>query len=224
MAGPFLIASFTFLALYFTSHPVLKKFAFTIWVFTFVSASLYYPATFGTWLGYDLKILIIPLIQIIMFGMGTTLRNGFILGFLLIGIVALAKLVIKFWLNGPENWMDKTLPVVSMAGICFIIAIITARSGEKLLTVGVALVAVTIIHNFLGYFLGYWLARLLRLREKDCRTVAFEVGMQNGGMASGLAMGVLNSAKIALAPAIFGPWMNISGSVLATWWHRKSDE
>jgi BASS family bile acid:Na+ symporter len=40
-------------------------------------------------------------------------------------------------------------------------------------------------------------------------------------MASGLAMNVLKSAPAALAPAIFGPWMNISGSVLATWWHRK---
>ncbi len=45
--------------------------------------------------------------------------------------------------------------------------------------------------------------------------------MQNGGMASGLAMNVLKSAPAALAPAIFGPWMNVSGSVLATWWHRK---
>ncbi|MBE9509293.1 MAG: bile acid:sodium symporter family protein, partial [Bacteroidetes bacterium] len=55
----------------------------------------------------------------------------------------------------------------------------------------------------------------------SCRTVGFEVGMQNGGMASGIAMGVLKSASAALAPAIFGPWMNISGSVLATWWRRK---
>ena len=45
--------------------------------------------------------------------------------------------------------------------------------------------------------------------------------MQNGGMASALAMNVLKSAPAALAPAIFGPWMNVSGSVLSTWWHRK---
>jgi BASS family bile acid:Na+ symporter len=51
--------------------------------------------------------------------------------------------------------------------------------------------------------------------------VAIEVGLQNGGMASGLAINVLNSPSAALAPAIFGPWMNISGSVLATWWHRR---
>jgi BASS family bile acid:Na+ symporter len=84
------------------------------------------------------------------------------------------------------------------------------------------LIAAAIIHNFVGYILGYWVARAARLDESSCRTVAFEVGMQNGGMASGLAMNVLKSAPAALAPAIFGPWMNISGSVLATWWHRKS--
>ena len=35
--------------------------------------------------------------------------------------------------------------------------------------------------------------------------------MQNGGMASALAMNVLKSPQAALASAIFGPWQNISG-------------
>jgi BASS family bile acid:Na+ symporter len=89
------------------------------------------------------------------------------------------------------------------------------------MTIGLSLIVVGILHNFIGYILGYWFARGAQLDEISCRTVAFEVGMQNGGMASALAMNVLNSANAALAPAIFGPWMNVSGSVLATWWHRK---
>jgi BASS family bile acid:Na+ symporter len=119
--------------------------------------------------------------------------------------------------------MDKALPIVSMAGICYIIAIITARSRDDLMTVGAYLIAAAIIHNFVGYILGYWLSRAVRLDESTCRTVAIEVGLQNGGMASGLAMNpiLFKSTSVALAPAIFGPWMNISGSVLATWWHRK---
>ncbi len=120
--------------------------------------------------------------------------------------------------------MDKVLPVVSMAAICYIIAIITARSSEKLLSVGLLLLGASIIHNLLGYLLGYWSARMFGLEEKNCRTVAFEVGMQNGGMASGLAMGVLKSPLVALAPAIFGPWMNVSGSVLATYWHGRPEK
>jgi BASS family bile acid:Na+ symporter len=77
------------------------------------------------------------------------------------------------------------------------------------------------IHNFVGYVLGYWLARAARLDKITSRTVAIEVGMQNAGMASGLAMSVLQSAEAALAPAIFGPWMNISGAILAAYWRRK---
>lgn len=386
-----LIAAFIAFAVYCMQDPKLKNFAFTIWVLVFVVIALAYPKAFGTWARIDLKILIVPLIQIIMFGMGTTLsvndfkrvatmplpvfigiflqflimpltglllatvggfepevaagiiligscpggvasnlmaylgggnvalsvtmtscstlvsplmtpflmktlagklvpidffammfsilnmiivpviaglianrilyskhkfynsvtplfilsaitiglavllilfpgiipaalitiRSGLILGFLLIGVVALTKLMINIWLQGPENWMDKTLPIISMAGICFIIGIITARSSEKLLSVGLALIAVSIIHNAVGYTLGYWISKGLRLDEKSSRTIAFEVGMQNGGMASGLAMTVLNSANTALAPAIFGPWMNISGSVLANFWQKK---
>jgi BASS family bile acid:Na+ symporter len=158
---------------------------------------------------------------IFTYGNASLQKDGFVVGLSLIGVVALAKLVIGVWLKGPQNWMDKALPIVSMAGICYIIAIITARSRDDLMTVGAYLIAVAIIHNFVGYVLGYWFARAARLDESSCRTVAFEVGMQNGGMASGLAMNVLKSAPAALAPAIFGPWMNVSGSVLATWWHRK---
>jgi bile acid:Na+ symporter, BASS family len=149
------------------------------------------------------------------------LKGGAVVGFGLIGLVAMTKLVVNVWRGRPGNWMDRVLPVVSMAGICFIIAIITARSRDKLLTVGLALIGAAILHNGIGYLLGYWSARALRMQETDCRTIAFEVGMQNGGMASGLAMNVLQSAEAALAPAIFGPWMNVSGSVLASWWHRK---
>jgi BASS family bile acid:Na+ symporter len=149
------------------------------------------------------------------------LKGGVALGFLLLGITALAKLVIGIMLKGPANWMDKTLPVVSMAGICFIIAIITAQSRDQLLSVGPLLILAAIVHNGAGYGLGYAGGRLARLDESACRAVAMEVGMQNGGMASGIAIDVLKSTSAALAPAIFGPWMNVSGSLLAGWWRRR---
>jgi BASS family bile acid:Na+ symporter len=158
------------------------------------------------------------------YGAFSPIRGGLVLGFALLGVVAAAKLIISVVLNGPENWMNKVLPLVSMVSICFIIAIITARSSEKLLSVGLALILAAIVHNFIGYILGYWIARLLKQEESSCRTIAFEVGMQNGGMASGLAMTVLNSANAALAPAIFGPWMNISGSVLANYFQKKKSK
>lgn len=86
------------------------------------------------------------------------LKQGVMLGFILLGITALVKfLVTRF--RGPANWMDKTLPVVSMAGICLIIAVITAQSRDQLLAVGPLLILAAVVHNGLGYGLGYAGAR-----------------------------------------------------------------
>jgi len=149
------------------------------------------------------------------------LRTGLAIGCGLIALVAVAKWVGHVALGRGASWFDRALPFVSMCCICFIIGIITTRSREDLLAVGPLLVLAAAAHNGLGYTLGYWGARLLGLPERLCRTVSFEVGMQNAGMASALALKTLGSASAALAPAIFGPWMNVSGSVLATFWRRK---
>ncbi|MCE5249517.1 bile acid:sodium symporter family protein, partial [bacterium] len=69
--------------------------------------------------------------------------------------------------------------------------------------------------------LGYYVCRAVRLDEKTSRTVSIEVGLQNGGMASALAMNVLKSAEAALASAVYGPLMNVTGSILASWWHER---
>jgi BASS family bile acid:Na+ symporter len=132
-----------------------------------------------------------------------------------------AGLVVNKLAHGKAQWFDKALPVLSMVCIVFIIAIITASSRDKLLDVGALLIVAAMIHNGCGYLFGYWGARWMGLAEADCRVVAFEVGMQNGGMGSALAINVLKSTDAALAPAIFGPWMNISGSVLASFWRKR---
>ena len=87
--------------------------------------------------------------------------------------------------------------------------------------VAYAIIIAGILHNTSGYFFGYWGSRLLRLNEVDSRTVAVEVGLQNGGMASGLAIEVLKSSFAALPPAVFGPVMNMSGAMLASYWSRR---
>ena len=101
---------------------------------------------------------------------------------------------------------------------------ITAAGRDSLISIGLLLILAAVIHNALGYVFGYWGCRLFGMDEKSCRTIAFEVGMQNGGMASGLAQEMGRLATVGLAPAIFGPWMNISGSTLANYWRRKSEK
>jgi BASS family bile acid:Na+ symporter len=125
--------------------------------------------------------------------------------------------------GGKKIALDKIMAFLSMAGIGVIIVVITAAGRDSLLDIGLLLILACLLHNSAGYFLGYWICRLARMDEKSCRTIALEVGMQNGGLASGIALEMGRVATIGLAPAVFGPMMNITGSSLATWWRRKSE-
>jgi BASS family bile acid:Na+ symporter len=100
--------------------------------------------------------------------------------------------------------------------------VITAAGRDALLVVGGYLILAVLIHNLSGYFFGYWSARMLRMDEKDCRTIAIEVGLQNAGLGSSLALAMGKLATVGLAPAVFAPIMNITGSSLALWWRGRS--
>ena len=121
---------------------------------------------------------------------------------------------------------DKILSVISMAGICFTILAITALGRDKLISAGLLIIIAAITHNILGYLGGYWITRLsspiTKLNEIEARTIAIEVGMQNSGLASALALGLFGSAITALPANIFSIWMNFSGSVLASIWRAKA--
>jgi BASS family bile acid:Na+ symporter len=390
LTGPMMVAGFAFLAFAVRGFTATKGFAYTIWIFTAVTVSMFYPGTFTSVGNFQLKRLIVPLLQIIMFGMGSqmsfndfagvirmpkgviigvflqftimplvglTIANIFpfpteiAAGIILIGCVpsglasnvmsylaranlALAVTIsavttllsplitpalmkwlggqfieVKFWnmmldilnmiilpivagfifnlfskgnvkpgaktvqlisylvvislttlvyvkakqtglqgfihaflismgwfyilpmssalllsriFRGDISWMEKALSMVSMAGIALIVAVITATGRNSLLQVGALLLVTSLLHNFAGYTLGYGFAWIFGMPEKDRRTLAFEVGMQNGGLASGLALQMGKVATVGLAPAIFGPLMNITGSVLANWWRGRT--
>jgi BASS family bile acid:Na+ symporter len=130
-------------------------------------------------------------------------------------------LLFNKYIKGKTTWLDKLMPSVSMFGIATIIIVITAAGSKSLLTIGPLLILVSFIHNTSGYLFGYWFGRVFKLGEKDCRTIAIEVGMQNGGLASGLAEKLGKAATMGLAPAVFGPFMNITGSILASYWHKR---
>jgi BASS family bile acid:Na+ symporter len=125
------------------------------------------------------------------------------------------------WLTTHIGWLEKKTPVLSMAGIIYFTAVTTAVGRENLLKVGLLLFLASVLHNGTGYTLGYWLSRLCRLDKNSARSIAFEVGLQNGGMASGIAGSLGKLGTMGLAAAIFSPWMNVSGSVLANYWKAR---
>lgn len=117
--------------------------------------------------------------------------------------------------------LDQWMPYLSMVGIIYFTTVTTAAGRDNLMKVGGLLFIASVIHNAAGYFFGYWLSRLCKLDKNASRTVAFEVGLQNGGMASGLAGSMGKLGTVGLPAAVFSPWMNISGSLLANYWRKR---
>jgi BASS family bile acid:Na+ symporter len=117
--------------------------------------------------------------------------------------------------------VDRLMPAASMCGVLAYTAIATAKGRDSLLEVGGLLFVAAAIHNGLGYVLGYWMSRSLGVSRRSARTVTFEVGLQNGGMATGIAASMGKVGTMGLAAAVFSPWMNITGSILANCWRRR---
>jgi len=117
--------------------------------------------------------------------------------------------------------LDSWMPVLSIIGIVYFTTVTTAAGRDNLLKVGGLLFLAAALHNTAGYFFGYWLSRGAGLDKNSARSIAFEVGLQNGGMASGLAGAMGKLGTVGLAAAIFSPWMNVSGSVLANYWRKR---
>lgn len=117
--------------------------------------------------------------------------------------------------------LDALMPYISMFGIIYFTTVTTAAGRDNLMKVGLLLFISSVIHNGAGYFFGYWLSRAAGMDKNSARTIAFEVGLQNGGMASGLAGSMGKLGTVGLPAAVFSPWMNISGSLLANYWRRR---
>lgn len=115
----------------------------------------------------------------------------------------------------------KALPLVSVIGIVAIVAAVVSGNKEKILESGLMILAVVILHNALGYMLGFFAAKMIKMDYSDQKAVSIEVGMQNSGLAATLA--ALHFSPLAAVPgAIFSVWHNVSGSLLANYWGKKA--
>lgn len=114
------------------------------------------------------------------------------------------------------------LPDIASAFILLIIAIIVAINSEQLGQLGLMVVLAVMLHNLLGLGLGYGLARLTGQTEVVARTIAIEVGMQNSGLGVALAFKFF-SPMAAIPAALFSIWHNLSASLLAAYWHWRTE-
>lgn len=176
-------------------------------VITIIAAAWLIALPLGTWSFFKNNIESKQLLQSVEI-------FSFLLGAVIAGVIyhQLAKRFPK---------LDGIMPYLSMFGIIYFTTVTTAAGHANLIKVGWLLFISSVIHNAAGYFFGYWLSRLFRLDKNSSRTIAFEVGLQNGGMASGIANGMDKLGTVGLPAAVFSPWMNISGSILANYWRKR---
>ena len=114
------------------------------------------------------------------------------------------------------------LPAFSTLMIAVVVALIVAHSAPRLLTGGLLIILVVMLHNICGLGVGYGIGHLLGLQYPKRVAISIEVGMQNSGLASSLATLHFAAFPMATIPgAIFSVWHNISGALAARLYNRS---
>lgn len=125
-------------------------------------------------------------------------------------------LAVKYFLPKLAATATDYLPAVSSLAISFLIAGIIGASRNAILSSSGVILLVVILHNCLGYALGFAIGHFCGMSWKKMVALSIEVGMQNSGLATGLAKAHFASLPMAGVPgAVFSAWHNISGAVLA---------
>ena len=138
--------------------------------------------------------------------------------------IALGFIINKIWGKYTERVSD-ILPVVSVVAITLIVAAVVSHNSERILATGLIVFVVVILHNILGYAVGYGLGLALKMPVSRKKAVAIEIGMQNSGLATSLAQTAFPDLAMATVPgAIFSVWHNISGALLANLFRRIETE
>lgn len=117
----------------------------------------------------------------------------------------------------------KLLPLISVIAIVLIVGGVVAVSSQQIMQTGLLIMVVVMLHNLLGYGLGFVVAKVLRMNLAKSKAISIEVGMQNSGLASSLALMHFGAAA-AIPGAIFSVWHNISGSLAANYLAGKMDK
>jgi len=134
-------------------------------------------------------------------------------------------LIVRGILKHNIQYYMPAMPLISVVAIVAIVAAIIAGSKGQILESGLLILAVVMLHNGLGYLLGYWASRLFKLPYADGKAIAIEVGMQNSGLGVALAAVHFAASPITAVPsAIFSLWHNISGPALATYWASRHQD
>lgn len=159
---------------------------------------------------------------------GQTVDVNLLSMFLSIVQVVILPIVLGFLINHYfsrfAERVTEVLPLVSTLAIVAIVGAVVSANAAKLMSCGLLIFCVVVLHNVLGYALGYGAAKLMKMDATKCRAVSIEVGMQNSGLATSLATVHFAQYPLATIPgAVFSVWHNVSGAILANIFLHRSE-
>ena len=135
-------------------------------------------------------------------------------------VPVLLGLLLHHFQRGLVDRLMPFLPLASALVITLVIAGIIAVKAQNILSAGPAIFAAVIAHNLLGLAVGWFAACRLRFAPPRRRALAIEIGTQNSGLATALALAHFTPAA-AIAGALFSVWQNISGALLSNFWATR---
>ena len=135
-------------------------------------------------------------------------------------VPVLLGLLLHHFQRGLVDRLMPFLPLASALVITLVIAGIIAVNAQNILSAGPAIFAAVIAHNLLGLAVGWFAACRLRFSPPRRRALAIEIGTQNSGLATALALAHFTPAA-AIAGALFSVWQNISGALLSNFWATR---
>jgi len=157
---------------------------------------------------------------------GSELPVSFWAMFIQIMVMVVVPLLLGFWVRYRfRRSVERILPVfpaISATFIVFICSVVIARNQARLPQVTGSVLAVVLTLNLWGLGAGYGIGALFGLDTLKRRALTIEIGMQNAGLGSALALEHLGE-EAAIPAAIFVFVCIITASALASFWQRRLD-
>ncbi|MFB9524581.1 bile acid:sodium symporter family protein [Streptomyces cremeus] len=167
--------------------------------------------------------LVTPPLTLLLAGEYLSVDAGAMVGDILKTVLlpVVAGLVVRLAAGRRLDRVLGALPWLSAGTIAVIVAVVVAGSAAAIRSAALLVLVAVVLHNGLGLALGYGAGKLGRLGTPASRAMAFEVGMQNSGLAASLATAHF-SPLAALPAAVFSVWHNVSGALVAAWMSYRS--
>ena len=112
-------------------------------------------------------------------------------------------------------------PAISVTFIIFICSVVIALNKEHLLMMTWLILAAAVLLNIYGMLAGYGVGLAFRMETARRRTLSIEIGMQNAGLGTMLALAHFNE-RVAVPAAAFVFICIITASVMAEVWQKRS--